>query len=301
MCEGGRYTTNNNICTSPNNGFLTSHHLITRQWRSGALKREKRIRILVPTGQRAEREECAVLILLHGYGGSHQTWTRRTQLIEYLRGKNLLVVMPESGRRWFINDHEECCYEDYLIGEVVPFVQRTFDVFSGRHGWAIGGFSMGGASALMQALRHPHLFSVVVSHAGAFEGPFRRGDPYVGMRSDRHCSIPPTEVHERVWGPYGSPTRRFYDPYSLIKSSSVDMGLCVYADVGTDDYERIVQMNRNTAIALRAAGIELEYQERNGAHDLEFLNKALPFSLDFVVRKINCIAETMSSAYGPRG
>jgi hypothetical protein len=79
------------------------------------------------------------------------------------------------------------------------------------------------------------------------------------------------------------------------------MGLWVYADVGTDDYERIVQMNRNTAIALRAAGIELEYQERNGAHDLEFLNKALPFSLDFVVRKINCIAATMSSTYNPRG
>lgn len=276
----------NNICTCHDDSW-TAHQIITIPWMSDALKREKRISLLVPADQHLKHKEYPVLILLHGYGGNRQTWTARTQLVEYLRGRNLLVVIPESGRRWFINDHNGFRYEDYLINEVVPFIRQKFNVVEDRHGWAIGGFSMGGASALIQALRHPHLFSVVVSHAGAFEGPLRRGDPYSDMRLNPNFPMPSTEIHERVWGPCGSPTRRFYNPYLMIKSRRADMSLWVYADVGADDYERIVQMNRSTTVALRAAQIEVEYQEREGAHDFEFLNKALPFSLDFVMRRFS--------------
>ncbi len=269
----------------------TLHRIVTEQWMSSALRSEKRLSVLLPVSRPQRNRGYPVLVLLHGYGGSRQTWIDRTRLLECLCRKDLVVVLPESGRRWFINDHAGLRYEDYLIGEVIPFVKSSFDVFPGRRGWAIGGFSMGGASALLQAMRYPGMFSAVVSHAGAFEAPFRRGDPYSAVRGDPRCAIPPTAVHERVWGPYGSVTRSSYDPYSLIRSWRSEMSLHVYSDVGTCDYERIVQMNRNVVLALRAAGIGVEYHERAGAHDLEFLSSALPYSLDFACRMLACTAE----------
>jgi S-formylglutathione hydrolase len=142
---------------------------------------------------------------------------------------------------------------------------------------------MGGACALMQALRHPHLFSVAVSHAGAFAGPLRDGDPYAHLRSESGFLMPSTEVHERVWGPQGSVTRCAYDPFRMLLSWPAETTLRVYADVGTGDYQRIITMNRDMVTALRAAKFETEYQERDGAHDLDFVDRMLPFSLGFVL------------------
>lgn len=261
------------------------HSIVTLRWVSRALKLEKTVSVLVPPAASAQSPH-AVLVLLHGYGGNRNTWIDKTRLTRYLVGKNLLVVMPESGRRWFINDHSGFRYEDYLITELLPFIKDSYDVAKDRAGWAIGGFSMGGAAALMQALRYPRAFSAVLSHAGAFEAPLRRGDPYESLRQHGQCLMPTTEVHERVWGPYGSVTRRSYDPYQMIRNWPVGAALHVYADVGSDDHERIIRMNRNTAAALRAVGIQLTYAERDGAHDLMFLNCALRYSLEFAAERL---------------
>jgi S-formylglutathione hydrolase FrmB len=258
-----------------------SHRLLTCQWASPALGCDKRVSVLVPSVPSLTGRH-PVLVLLHGYGANRGMWISRTRVLEYLRGTGLLVILPESGRRWFINDHAGRRYEDYLIHELVPHVKREFTVAPDRRGWAIGGFSMGGAAALMQALRHPDVFSVVASHAGAFEAPLRTGDPYASKRSSSGFAMPPTEIHERVWGPPGSATRRRYDPYTLIESLDSGMDLRVYADVGSEDHERIVSMNRNMVAALRQARIPIEYHERPGEHNVGFLNDALPFSLDFV-------------------
>ncbi|WP_231627074.1 alpha/beta hydrolase [Streptomyces apocyni] len=256
-----------------------SYSVETWEWPSTTLGVDKRVSVLVPGG-------CAtgvpVLYLLHGFGGSRETWLSRTRLLEHLDGTGLMVVLPESGRRWFINDHRGFRYEDYLQGELLPFVEDTYAVHVGPGRRAIGGFSMGGAAALMQALRHPGTYGVVVSHAGAFEAPLREGDPYRQLRGARDLAIPSVEAHERVWGPVGSVVRRRYDPHALLAALPAGPRPVVYVDVGTEDYPRITAMNRRMAGALRRAGVVTEYHERPGAHDLTFLDHALPRSLQFV-------------------
>ncbi|GAA1983450.1 alpha/beta hydrolase [Catenulispora subtropica] len=264
---------------------LPSHTIETWEWPSAALGVVKRADVLVPQTCLSAERKAAVLILLHGYGGSRSTWLTRTRLVEHLSGLDLVVVLPESGRRWFINDDRGLRYEDYLVRELVPFVDENYAVHL-RHGLrAIGGFSMGGAGALMQALRHPGLFTVVASHAGAFEAPSRVGDPYAGLRDERDFMIPTEAAHERVWGPPGSAVRRLYDLPAMVDSGRAS-GLSVYADVGAQDYPRIVEMNRRMALKLRTAGFDLEFHERRGSHDLEYLDRALPFSLRYVDDKI---------------
>jgi putative tributyrin esterase len=259
--------------------------LETWEWASPSLARIKRASVLVPRSCTTEGRAVPVLYLLHGFGGSRTTWLTGTRLVEHLAGLGLLVVLPESGRRWFINDHRGLRYEDYLIDELIPFVDDRYAVHLRAGVRGIGGFSMGGAAALMQALRHPHLFSVVLSHAGAFEAPSRVGDPYAGLRRDPDSAIPSTREHDRVWGPPGSPVRERYDLTTLLERHA-GRDLSVYADVGVDDYPRILRMNRTAVRKLTAAGIGTEFSERPGGHDLRFLDRALPFSLTFAANRL---------------
>jgi len=261
-----------------------THTLETWEWPSAALGCAKRADVLIPHTCTSGGRKASVLILLHGFGASRATWLSRTRLVEHLRGLDLVVVLPESGRRWFVNDDRGLRYEDYLVQELVPFVDENYAVHLRRGVRAIGGFSMGGASALMQALRYPGLFGVVLSHAGAFEAPSRVGDPYAGLRDERDFMIPSVAAHERVWGPPGSAVRRRYDIASLI-DACLDTRLSVYADVGSGDYPRIVDMNRRTVHRLRRRGIDVEFHERGGSHDLEYLDCALPFSLKYLDAK----------------
>lgn len=257
-----------------------SYQVDTWQWHSGALACVKRVAVLVPPGTAPAR---AVLYLLHGFGASRQSWLRSTRLVEHLDGTGLMVVLPESGRRWFINDHRGLRYEDYLIGEVLANIEEAYGD-TGLRG--IGGFSMGGAAALMQALRHLGMFSVVISHAGAFEAPLREGDPYAHQRDCGDIAIPSVAAHERVWGPVGSAVRRLYDPYALVAGLPAGPRPDVYADVGTQDYPRIIEMNHRMVRALRRSGIHTEFHTRAGAHDADYIDRALPFSLEFAARRL---------------
>jgi putative tributyrin esterase len=266
---------------------LPMHTLEIWEWASPALGCSKRTSVLVPRACTSAGAEVSALFLLHGFGGSRATWLTRTRLVEHLSETGLMVVLPESGRRWFINDDRGFRYEDYLLGELVPFVDEAYFSYLRTGLRAIGGFSMGGAAALMQALRHPGVFTVAVSHAGAFEAPLRVGDPYAELRAAGNFMIPSSEAHERVWGPPGSPVRRRYDLHALLGSGCFDEDLSVYVDVGVDDYPRIFSMNQRMVLKLKEAGVDVEFYQRPGGHDFEYLDQALPFSLKFVDDKLS--------------
>lgn len=240
----------------------------------------KRATVLVPPGFDGAAG-TRVLYLLHGFGASRETWLRHTGLAEYAAEHELLVVLPESGRRWFINDHQGHRYEDHLLQELVPSVEARYATRPGSATRGIGGFSMGGAAALMLALRHPGVFTVVVSHAGAFEAPLRVGDPYADLRDSRSLAMPSVDVHERVWGPSGSDIRRRYELATILLRSQPGPLPAVYADIGAQDHERMLDMNRRAVWALRDAGIAVEFHERAGGHDLPYLDASLPKSLRF--------------------
>jgi S-formylglutathione hydrolase FrmB len=239
---------------------------------------------LVPQGR--EITGLPALYLLHGYGGNRSSWRRQTRLAEYAAEHNLVIVAPESGRRWFINDHEGRRYADYLVEELIPATEERFGTVPSRFGRAIGGYSMGGAAALFLALAHPELFSVVISHAGAFEAPMRRGDPYAAHRTDPAFMMPTVADHEKVWGPPDSPTRRRYDPYRLLDRHDRALSLSLYLDIGVGDHARMVRMNRNVRAAVERTGTTLEYLERPGGHDWTFVDQGLVRSLAFAARRL---------------
>ncbi|MFE7042415.1 alpha/beta hydrolase [Streptomyces atratus] len=261
--------------------------VMTPCWPSRALGRDKRVNVVLPDTYTNHGPAHPVLYLLHGYGGGRDTWLRRSVLCQALAGSRLIVVLPESGRRWFINDHAGQRYEDYLVEDLVASVNNEFNTVARREGQAVGGFSMGGAAALFLALRHRGLFGAAAAHAGAFEAGTRIGDPYAAFRGDPGFAMPTEEVHERVWGPPGSSTRRLYDPRRLAGGPNDGPRPAFYLDVGTGDHDRVIGMNRRTRDTLREQGWRPEYHERQGGHDWDFVNRALPESLKFVMHHLS--------------
>jgi putative tributyrin esterase len=254
----------------------------TETWRSEVLGREKSITVALPPSYSAVGRPFPVVYLLHGHGGNRHTWLRSVDLAEELAGSHVIAVFPECGRFWFINDAGGRCYESYLVDEVVTHIDQHFNTVASRTGRAMAGFSMGGASAVFQALRHPDLFAVAGSHSGAFEAPLREGDPYRRYRSSGQLAMPTVREHERVWGPVRSQVRQTYHPYRLLDDRDRSYPLKVYTDVGTDDHRRVISMNRNMRDALSVSGVDHEYRERAGGHDWAFVRSGVPALFGFI-------------------
>lgn len=78
-------------------------------------------------------------------------------------------------------------YEDYFIKEVIPFVEKEFNV-SGRF---IGGVSAGGYAAIHYALKYPEMFSRIGGHMPAIEIELDKSDIlYYGDEEGFHINNP---------------------------------------------------------------------------------------------------------------
>jgi putative tributyrin esterase len=256
--------------------------ILTRTWRSTALDRDKSITVVLPPGYTAAGPPMPVLYLLHSFAGNRTSWLRCPNFLEHAASGGMIIVLPESGRSWLINDHRGRRYEDYLVNEVVGYIDDHFHTVSERSGRALAGFSMGGACALFHGLRYADIWAAVASCSGAFEAPLREGDPYAAHRGDPRLMMPTVRDHERVWGPPNSPTRRRYNPYRLLSESRPTGTPGLYLEVGTDDFDRMIAMNRDMCDALVRHGLPVEYRERPGGHDWAFVDAGLGDLFGFV-------------------
>jgi putative tributyrin esterase len=236
---------------------------------SASLGREKVARVVIPPGSVPQKgwRSC---YFLHAFGGN------RLSLLRYLNfptpelSCDQLLICPESGRRWFINDNAGNRYEDYLIYDLMPAIDAAFNTGRSAGARTIGGFSMGGATAVYLSLRYPNLFSASFAYAGAFYASQRTGDPYAAHRASG-CLMPTEREHNRVWGPPNSIVRQIYDPDEYI-NRMVAQGAApkIALEVGVEDYQRVIDQSRKIHLALAAAGLDHFYAEHPGDHSWPF-------------------------------
>jgi putative tributyrin esterase len=248
--------------------------------RSAILQRDKK-RTLVLLPERPAEGRLPVCYYLHGWGGTSEAFLNHPGIRSVLASAPQISVFPESFRNWFINDHEGNRYEDYFVEELVPHVEQALAPSIDGDRRLIGGFSMGGLSALSLAWRHPRLFQGVACFAAAFEAPRRTGDPYAAFRSDPELLIPSEPEHTRVWGPADSEVRRRYDPYLALASRGLP-GKRLYLCIGNRDYQRMRDMNTRFRDFLQSIGIPHRHDEIDGGHDMDLVAAALPTSLRYL-------------------
>lgn len=84
--------------------------------------------------------------------------------------KPMIIVMPDCftyyGGSQYINSTATGNYEDYLIDEIVPFVDENFRTIADRNSRAVMGKSSGGYGSLIMGMRHSDVFGLICSTSG---------------------------------------------------------------------------------------------------------------------------------------
>ncbi|MES1180965.1 MAG: alpha/beta hydrolase-fold protein, partial [Verrucomicrobiota bacterium] len=130
--------------------------------------------VYTPPGYEANRSKrYPVLYLLHGNNDTASGWTDvgkanfiLDNLIAEKRAVPMIIVMPWGHALPFggPQSNNPAMFENYLLQEIIPQVEKKYRVAGGRENRAIAGLSMGGGQSLQIGLSHLDRFSAV----GAF-------------------------------------------------------------------------------------------------------------------------------------
>lgn len=109
-------------------------------------------------------------MLLNDHAFTPTLAQRMDKLIAENKIQPMIVAMPDCftyyGGSQYINSTATGRYEDYLIDEIVPHVDKTFRTLNDRDSRAVVGKSSGGYGALVHAMRHADTFGLAASHSG---------------------------------------------------------------------------------------------------------------------------------------
>jgi S-formylglutathione hydrolase len=183
-------------------------------------------------------------------------------------------------------------YEDYVVTDVLGFVDEEYRTVPERAARGVGGLSMGGLGALSLAMRHPDVFSVAVSHSGAVSLLYAGPHPYVAGQVSRIADVSewgrgreervpgmPDWVR-RVYGP-DLDAWRAHDPASLAASLS-DGVLALSFDAGAADWLGYADQALHLAEVLTTAGVRHEVTiVPGGDHDDRYFGSRLDEALAF--------------------
>ncbi|RMF77306.1 MAG: esterase family protein [Chloroflexi bacterium] len=135
-----------------------------------------RYRVYLPPCYVESQARYPVTILLHGAGSTEAHWDDLgvdEAMDQGLRLNALaptIIVMPFMGsignRNVFPPDPS---YEQVILDELLPAIERDFCTWNDRDHRAIGGISRGGFWAYSIGLRHPDVFGAIGGHSAFFD------------------------------------------------------------------------------------------------------------------------------------
>ncbi len=240
--------------------------------------------VLLPPSYGTQRtSRYSVLYFLHGLGENEQILLEAggMNLVEDLREQNqlgeFLIVTPAGGRSFYINSRDgRGRYEDFLVQEFLPNIERRYRIRSGRRYRGIAGVSMGGYGALRLAFRHPELFGSVSAHSAALVEKL----PNFSRANAQQLAL------SRVLGSvFGSPPDvAFWErnsPFTLARNGPRPAGLKIYFDCGTEDDFGFNAGAKAFHDLLQSREIPHEFHLYPGGHDWRYVAEHFSASLQF--------------------
>ena len=237
--------------------------------------------VVLPASFDADKtKRFPILYELHGLGDNEQFFVHSGlwNLVEDQRErgelKEFLIATPAGGASFYINSKDgRVRYEDFLLREFFPFIEKKYRAAPGRANRAISGVSMGGYGALHLAFRHPQLFSSVSAHSAALI-----------EKLPAFVSTPQSPRSRILGGVFGIPPDIAFwnanSPLTLARSANL-AGLKIYFDCGDqDDYGFDGGATALDKI-LTARKIAHEFHIYPGRHDPGYFAAHIPASLAF--------------------
>jgi len=237
--------------------------------------------IVLPASFDADKaKHFPILYELHGLGDNEQffvhsgLWNLVEDQRETGKLKDFLIATPAGGASFYINSKDgKVRYEEFLLREFFPFIEKKYRVSPGRGNRAISGVSMGGYGALHLAFRHPQLFVAVSAHSAAL---IEKLPAFLST---------PQSPRSRVLGAvFGIPPDTAFwnanSPLELARTANLS-GLKIYFDCGDqDDYGFDAGATALDKI-LTGRKISHEFHIYPGRHDPAYFAAHIPASLAF--------------------
>lgn len=150
---------------------------------------ERLATVYLPPGYAANpTKRYPVIYLLHGFGGGAEPFLRRIAFEKPLdsliaRGalKEMIVVTPDANNRltggFFRNSPVTGRWEDFVVKDLVAFIDSHYRTIRSRKSRGIAGWSMGGYGALYIAVNNPDKFSAVYALSACCLSPDLPSEP----------------------------------------------------------------------------------------------------------------------------
>ena len=161
----------------------------------------RRLYVYTPYGYNAndKKTKYPVLYLLHGGGGDEDAWAtlgRTCQILDNLiaagKAKPMLCVMPNGNPNQYaaqtlqipVNPNTKTYasgFDNYssLTDDIVPFIEKNYNVIAKKSGRAVAGLSMGGGQSFFIGFRNADKFSSVgIFSSGLIGSNAIGGEPF---------------------------------------------------------------------------------------------------------------------------
>lgn len=239
--------------------------------------------VLLPPSYDADKSRrFPILYFFHGLGDDEQSFLRTGgwNLIENLwESKQLgefLIATPAAGASFYINSHDgKTRYEDFLVQEFLPGMEKRYRAKPGRANRAVSGISMGGFGALHLAFAHPQLFTAVSAHSPALIEKF---PAFAGAAAQ------PSPRSRILGATFGMPPDPAFwnrnSPLTLARTANL-AGLKIYFDCGDRDDFGFESGSVALDKILTSRRIPHEFHLYPGGHDWQYFAAHLPASLQF--------------------
>lgn len=237
--------------------------------------------VLPPAFDADKGRHFPILYFLHGLGDNEQflvhsgLWNVVEEMRDKHELKDFLIATPDGGMGFYINAKDgKNRYEDFLIQEFLPFIEKRYRGLPGRANRAIDGVSMGGYGALHLAFRHPLLFTSVSAHSAALID-----------KLPAYASAAAPSPRMRIFGGvFGSPLDLDFwqrnSPITLSRTGNF-AGLKIYFDCGDRDDYGFEAGAAALDKSLTARHVAHEFHLYPGRHDYTYFAEHIPASLVF--------------------
>lgn len=240
---------------------------------------------LPPSYDESKGKEYPVLYLLHGMSQTDRDWVYRGHVQEVAdrlvfsgEASPMIIVMPDAGGDIYADvwngyfNMPGWNYEKFFFEELLPYVEKKYNIIGDKEHRAVAGLSMGGGGATAYGLWHPDMFAAVYAMSALMDIPEYGAAHY--DNPDSKLAILTRSVIERSCIKFVSNA----DSTSIEKLRTVGW----FIDCGDDDF--LLDRNIEFFRSLRDAKVGCQFRVRDGGHDWEYWHSALYMCLPFVSR-----------------
>ncbi len=249
--------------------------ILNCRYQSACLGKACEMNVIIPQAPRSPKcPPYPVLYLLHGISDDSTMWLRRTSIERYADAYDLVIVMPDGQRSFYVDAVDGYKFWTMVAEELPEIVSNILPVSTRREDTFAAGLSMGGYGALKLALRQPDKFGGAVGISSVADIM-----NWFGIYAQQRD---PMEAR-RIFGSAEELKGSCNDLMALAESAAKAafppriMTIC-----GTEDF----LYNDNQTFRRHMEDIAYpgyEYREGPGIHSWEFWDKWIPEALRFLM------------------